>query len=249
MGDVDSYTITGLFLNVEYGFYVRAKNSHGVSNASASVFVQIRPAPASRRSPSKPKPAYRPTPRPSIHTLNHLPPGIQVKNWERGAQGQRVNHAGVGRPDVIAPQDLLDAVNIWGEVTPGIEVCFDQPGRLVFIDSVYPPIDPYALPAYQRQGLTCATIDSAGTVVLLRRDETSPEYAGFSLFLRGCEVRNWADVKFRQSPPGGEVISVTSIRKWLPASEKRYGYFKVTLWGREGWISGDYVYTRGDCGE
>jgi len=66
--------------------------------------------------------------------------------------------------------------------------------------------------------------------------------------LSGCEVRPWADVKFRQSPPGGEVISVTAIRKWLPASEKRYGYFKVRLWGREGWISGRFVYTRGDCG-
>ncbi|MDE2749946.1 MAG: hypothetical protein OXI34_13380, partial [Chloroflexota bacterium] len=63
-----------------------------------------------------------------------------------------------------------------------------------------------------------------------------------------CEVRPWADVKFRQSPPGGAVISVTAIRKWLPASETRYGYFKVPLWGREGWISGRFVYTRGNCG-
>jgi len=66
--------------------------------------------------------------------------------------------------------------------------------------------------------------------------------------LSGCEVRPWADVKFRQSPPGGEVIGVTAIREWLPASEKRYGYFKVPLWGREGWISGRFVYTRGNCG-
>ncbi|MDE2637211.1 MAG: hypothetical protein OXI30_12680, partial [Chloroflexota bacterium] len=70
----------------------------------------------------------------------------------------------------------------------------------------------------------------------------------YSQALSGCEVRPWADVKFRKSPPGGEVISVTSVRKWLPASEKRYGYFKVRLWGRAGWISGEYVYTRGNCG-
>ncbi|MCY3797713.1 MAG: hypothetical protein OXG84_07890, partial [Chloroflexi bacterium] len=63
-----------------------------------------------------------------------------------------------------------------------------------------------------------------------------------------CEVRPWADLNFRQSPPGGAVILVTSSRNWLPASEKRYGYFKVLLRGREGWISGDYVYTRGECG-
>ncbi|MDE2853799.1 MAG: hypothetical protein OXN88_06480, partial [Chloroflexota bacterium] len=146
--------------------------------------------------------------------------------------------------------------------------CFDQPGRLLFVDSVYPPIAPFELPAHRRDGMTCATIDTAGTVVLLRGESPPPQSSqpeqsqsqsknppplatakpSRTQRLSGCEVRPWADVKFRQSPPGGEVISVTAIRKWLPASETRYGYFKVSLWGREGWISGRFVYTRGNCG-
>ncbi len=258
VGDVASYTFTGFSPNRPCNFSVRAVDSNGFSADVRQVFETL-PAPASSgSSDDKPKP----TPRPKVHTLNHLPPGIQVSNWLDGAQGQQVDHVGVGRADLIPPHDIIDAVNIWGNVTPDVEVCFDQPGRLLFVDSVYPPIAPYPLPAYQRAGMTCATIDTAGTVVLLRGEGPPMQYSqpqsaidiplatskSYSQALSGCEVRPWADVKFRKSPPGGEVISVTSIRKWLPASEKRYGYFKVTLWGREGWVSGEYVYIRGDCG-
>ncbi len=247
--------------------FLTADANQEISRRSAVYFAH-EPIPACPSSPSRSaarSDAPKPTPRPKVHTLNHLPPGIQVNNWHDGAQGQQVDHVGVGRADAINPQAILDAVNIWGYVTPGIEVCFEQPGRLVFVDSVYPPVAPYPLPAYQRAGMTCTTIDTAGTVVLMRGEGPPMQYSQpqsaidtplataipsqtYSQALSGCEVRPWADVKFRQSPPGGDVISVTSIRKWLPASEKRYGYFKVTLWGREGWVSGDYVYIRGNCG-
>ncbi len=242
VGDVDSYTFTSFRPNTNHIAGVRAVNSHGASGLEP-VFVLTLPVPE----PDDEPPPARPTPTPIRDTLNHLPPGIQVNNWHDGAQGQQVNHVGVGRADRIPPDEIADAVNIWGYVTPGIEVCFDQPGRLLFVDSVYPPIAPYPLPAYQRDSMTCTTIDTAGTVVLLREDSPPPSHS-HSQALSGCEVRPWADVKFRKSPPGGEVISVTSIREWLPASEKRYGYFKVRLWGREGWVSGEYVYTRGECG-
>ncbi len=182
-----------------------------------------------------------------MDTINHLPPSIQVKNWDWGAQGQQVDYVGVGRPDFYAPDQILNAVNIWGIVTPGIEVCFDQPGRLDFVSSAYPPIDPVSLPAYQSDGMTCASIDRAGTVVLLEGEETEEEQSQ-SQALSGCEVRPIANLKFRHSPPDGSVRSVTAVRDWLPASEKRQGYFKVRLWDVDGWISGDYVITRGNCG-
>ncbi|MDE2948086.1 MAG: fibronectin type III domain-containing protein [Chloroflexota bacterium] len=279
VGDVDSYTVTGLQPDTPYVFYVRAKNAYGVSAGRGIYHITLGNNPRTLPAPpgygeggddddeedeedDLPRPTPAPTPTPIRDTLNRLPPGIQVNNWVDGAQGQRVKPVGVGRADVIPHHEILNAVNIWGYVTPGIEVCFDQPGRLLFVDSVYPPIAPFELPAHRRDGMTCATIDTAGTVVLLR-GESSPEQSqsqsqnppplatakpSGTQRLSGCEVRPWADVKFRQSPPGGEVISVTAIRKWLPASKTRYGYFKVSLWGREGWISGRFVYTRGDCG-
>ena len=187
------------------------------------------------------------TPTPIRDSINHLPPGIVVSNWLDGAQGQQVDHVGAGRPDAVNQHNFIDGVNIWGHVTPGIEVCFQQTGSLLFIDSVYPPVDPMVPPSHQRDGMTCATVDTAGTVVLLR-DQARATPIPSSQTLSGCEVRPWADLNFRQSPPAGAVISVTASRDWLPASERSAGYFKVRLWDFEGWISGDYVYTRGQCG-
>ncbi|MCY3831837.1 MAG: fibronectin type III domain-containing protein, partial [Chloroflexi bacterium] len=280
IGDVASYTYTGLHPNARHTVSVRAVNEHGHSG-TAVLYVNTLPAPpaADRGRPpakSKREPDATPTPIPATptpipQTLRSLPPGIQVSNWVDGAQGQRVGPAGVGRADLIE-RGILDAIDIWSYVTSGVEVCFAQQGRIVFLDAAYAPRQLSDLPAYQRDGMTCTTIDRAGTVVLLRGEgpppqqqpsqpeQSQPQSASgappaaaepsqpYSQMLSGCEVRPWADLKFRQSPPGGEVISVTSIRKWLPASETRYGYFRVRLWGREGWISGRFVYTRGDCG-
>ncbi|MDE2775644.1 MAG: fibronectin type III domain-containing protein [Chloroflexota bacterium] len=278
VGDVASYTFTDLQPQTTYRPEIRAKNAYGVSVSVVARFngqssLTTLPAPPGyydtddddeEEEDDRPRPTPAPSPTPIRDTLNHLPAGIQVSNWVDGAQGKRVGPAGVGRADLIE-QGILDAVDIWSNVTPGVEVCFNQPGRVVFLDAAYAPRKLFDLPAYQRDGMTCTTIDSAGTVVLLRGESPPPQSSQpqsasgappataepskpNSQLLSGCEVRPWANVKFRQSPPGGEVIGVTAIREWLPASEKRYGYFKIPLWGREGWISGRFVYSRGDCG-
>ncbi len=268
IGNVDSYIFTNLEAGTVHSVFLSAKNAYGVSaNVRARFTTLMAPRSSRGDDDDDDDEDFVPTPSPTSirDTLNYLPAGIQVSNWVDGAQGKRVGAAGVGRADLIE-QGILDAVDIWSNVTPGVEVCFNQPpGRVVFLDAAYAPRKLFDLPAYQRDGMTCTTIDSAGTVVLLR-GESPPLQSGqpqdasaaplstavpsepYSQMLSGCEVRPWADVKFRKSPPGGEVISVTAIRKWLPASEKRYGYFKVRLWGREGWISGRFVYTRGNCG-
>ncbi|MDE2820019.1 MAG: fibronectin type III domain-containing protein, partial [Chloroflexota bacterium] len=267
VGNVSSYTFTGLDYvrtlliethpNFDFAFYVRAKNSAGHSNG-ATLLVRrsqfLRPFRSSRssRDDKPPPPTATPTPKPVVHTLNQLPPGIQVNNWVQGAQGRRVSPDGLGRADLVA--GMLDAVDIWGHVTPGVEVCFDQPGSAVFLDAAYAPRRLSDLTAYSRAGMTCATIDRAGTVVLLRGDpppqETQPqEDAGH--ILDDCELKPLsANLNFRRSPPDGPRIDVIWARYsgWLRASEKRAGYFKVRYYGAEGWVSGDYVQTRGDCG-
>ncbi|MYC56589.1 MAG: fibronectin type III domain-containing protein, partial [Chloroflexi bacterium] len=255
VGDVDSYIVTGLSPNTLYSPVIRAKNAYGVSQVASfptgdtmqdGITTLTLPAsPASGDEPYVPKP----TPTPIHDTLNHLPPGIQVSNWHDGAQGRQVDHIGVGREDLVE-RGILDAVDLWGYITPGMEVCFAQFGRIVFLDAAYMPRQLFDLPAHQRDGMTCAMIDRAGTVVLLRGEpplEIPPEPSQPQI-LSDCEVWLWENVNFRESPPDGPVITVTGLREWLPASEKHHGYFKVRRWATEGWISGDYVYTRGDCG-
>ncbi|MDE2951435.1 MAG: fibronectin type III domain-containing protein, partial [Chloroflexota bacterium] len=263
IGDVASYTFTGLTPDTPYIPGLRAKNAYGFSNTFAVLLPgsdnpRTLPAPprssgGSRDDEDDDDKAPPPTPIPIHDSLNHLPPGIQVSNWVDGAQGKRIDHVGVGRAD-LTEQGILDAVDVYGYVTPGVEVCFDQPGRIVFLDAAYAPRRLANLPAYSRDGMTCAAIDRGGAVVLLQSDNppalqpSQPEQSQpQSQALGDCEVQPWANLKFRQSPPDGLVLGVTGARDWLPASEQRQGYFKVRLWGREGWISGDYVYLRGDC--
>ncbi|MDE2859433.1 MAG: hypothetical protein OXN94_16430 [Chloroflexota bacterium] len=264
VGNVSSYTFTGLdhvrtyFIetnpNLSFLFYVRAKNSAGNSAGNVlavprNLFLRHLRSSRSSRDDEPPPPTATPTPKPVVHTLNQLPPGIQVNNWVQGAQGRRVSPDGLGRADLVA--GMLDAVDIWGHVTPGVEVCFDQPGSAVFLDAAYAPRRLVDLTSYSRAGMTCATIDRAGTVVLLRGlpppQETQPQED----MLDDCELKPLsANLNFRRSPPDGPRIDVIWARYsgWLRASEKRAGYFKVRYYGAEGWVSGDYVQTRGDCG-
>ncbi len=265
VGNVSSYTFTGLdhvrtylietIPDGEFLFYVRAKNSAGNSGSNRllvprGLFLRHLRSSRSSRDDKPPPPTATPTPKPVVHTLNQLPPGIQVNNWVQGAQGRRVSPDGLGRADLVA--GMLDAVDIWGHVTPGVEVCFDQPGRIVFLDAAYAPRRLAELSAYQRAGMTCATIDCAGTVVLLRSGDPPPqETQPQDDMLVDCELKPLsANLNFRRSPPDGPRIDVIWARYsgWLRASEKRAGYFKVRYYGAEGWVSGDYVQTRGDCG-
>ncbi len=259
VGDVASYIITGLS-ETSTNVSVRAKNDDGISEF-VSLRVTLGSSSQSSDDEPSPTPTFTPTVKPTVHTLKQLPPEIQVNNWLDGAQGRRVGIAEIGQPDIIA-QGVLDAVDVFGYVSPGVEVCFSAHGRIVFLDAAYAPRRASDLRTYQRPGRTCALIDRAGTVVLLRGDSLPPPESQPPLQntppaktnpdggrgLGDCEVRPFANLKVRREPPDGLVLGVTASRDWLRASEKRAGYFKVSLWGIEGWISGAYVNTRGDCG-
>ncbi len=197
-----------------------------------------------QHSEQEPEPSAPP---PTVYTLNHLPPGIQVNHWVEGAQGRRVDHVAVARADLVE-QGILDAVDVWGYVTPGVEVCFSQLGRLVFLDAAFAPRKLSALGAYQRAGWTCGRIDSAGTVVLMRSDEAPPA-PQLGQPQSGCQVKPLANLNFRQSPPDGPIIDVIWMRysTALAATAKQAGYFKVSYNGLEGWVSAEYVSANGSC--
>jgi len=193
------------------------------------------------------------------HSLNELPPGITVKNWVMGAQGRRVGAAGVGRQDVIN-QGIVDAIDMWGYITPGTELCFAAQGRLVFLDAAYAPRRMTSLQGYRRNGQTCTMLDRPGTVVLLESDEQLPEQAPAPKptpapsrspspppLLGYCEVQAMEILNIRRQPPAGPVVGYLVPGIWLRATSKHHGYYKVAVDGVEGWISGGYASTRGDC--
>ncbi len=254
VGDVASYIITDLD-GTSTTVRVRAKNDDGISEF-VSLYVTLGSSSQSSDDEPSPTPTFTPTVKPTVHTLKQLPAEIQVNNWLDGAQGRRVGIAEIAQPDIIA-QGILDAVDVFGYVSPDVEVCFSAHGRIVFLDAAYAPRRAFDLRTYQRPGRTCALIDRAGTVVLLRGDGPPPPPQNTppantnpdgGRGLGECEVRPWANLKVRQEPPDGLVLGVTASRDWLRASDKRAGYFKVAIWAIEGWISGAYVHARGDCG-
>ena len=250
-----SHTFRGLTLDTEYEMRVRARNSAddpGPASASLTERTLATPDPEpeperrGRRSSSRrSSPSYTPTPKPHVDTLRALPAEIEVNNWPHGAQGKRVRGAEIG-VKALLDHGVVDAIDVWGYVGSGVEVCFQRFGTIVFLDAAYSPRRQSDLPGYQRNGMTCATIDRAGTVVLLRADAplTKPTP---KIRLSNCMVRLKYDLNFRATP-AGDIIGVLPAFIRLTAFEHRGGWYFVDYHGRRGWVSARYVQPQGDCG-
>ncbi len=279
LGDVSAHTFAGLSAGRSYTLQVRAGNTGGTS-ATAQTTASTNNIPATSAPPDFDPPqntqdsqdsqktsqssgsSRRPaTATPASQaaqvfpqTLHNLPPGIEVKNWVEGAQGQRVEAQGVGNQAII-DQGLLDAIDLWGYITPGIEVCFAQQGRMMLLDAAFSPRQAMPLAAYQRAGMTCANIDRAGTVVLLRSAEPLPEepiqmtnHDAVSQPLGNCMVQLNYELNFRAAPAGQHIIQVLPANILLTAFSYHEGWYKVDYYGQRGWVSADYVQAHGDCG-
>ena len=162
-----------------------------------------------------------------------------------GYQCQRADATAVGDLRVIA-MGLVDAVDVWGWIAKGVEVCFPQSGAAVFLDAAHAPRTLHSLVSYRNgNGMTCVEIDRAGTVALV---EGSPTYDyDPSNQLSNCMVFTKNILNFRKSP-GGEIKGLIPALVTLTALGRAPGWYQVDYWGEVGWISADYVEPQGDCG-
>ena len=178
--------------------------------------------------------------------------------WTDGAtqstQCQRVSGVGIGNEEIAA--SAVDAVDVWGWVLPNTQICFfASGGSFKFIDTGLIPRVVYDLPAYSQNGMSCATIDRAGILVLLpgaaparaASAPASPAAAAQTQALSNCMVRTNYLLNFRDGPDG-QVIGALPYDVTLTALEKSGGWFKVDYHGEQGWISADYVEPKGNCG-
>ena len=75
---------------------------------------------------------------------------------------------GVGNRAII-DAGLIDAVDVYGWVLPNTQVCFRaSSGSLRFLDAATAPRRVLELAAWRVNGMTCARISGAGTVVLIK---------------------------------------------------------------------------------
>ena len=162
-----------------------------------------------------------------------------------GYQCNRADATAVGDARVIA-MGLIDAVDVWDWIAVGVEVCFPQSGAAVFLDAAHAPRTLHTLESYTNDlGMTCATIDRAGTVALV---EGSPTYDyDPSNQLSDCMVYTKYILNFRRTP-GGEIKGLIPAFVTLTALAHTSGWYEVDYWGDVGWISADYVDPQGDCG-
>ena len=124
-----------------------------------------------RQEKKKAAPESTATPRPMAATCIGLreAAGIVVRatfGLQSGVQCQLLDGGGVGIQSLI-DAGFLAAVDIWGYVEQGVEACFPQSGRFIFLDARAIPRTQSPLASYTANGMTCAAIKSPGSIVLL----------------------------------------------------------------------------------
>ncbi len=175
-----------------------------------------------------------------------------------GVQFQRADAVAVADERVIA-MGLLDAVDVWGYVEQGVEVCFPQVGGIVFLDAAFAPRVLAPVEAYSQPGFTCAHLTRPGTVALVS-SLPAPQGSdpGEDRTLQRCLVTTPKTIIYFRATPGGQRLQFVDpwgaeISGWLPenvtltALARTSDWFKVDYYGTQGWVSAGHVTTQGSC--
>ena len=112
------------------------------------------------------------TPRPQIaatHVALQAATGATFRatfGLDSGVHFRQLDGAGIGIQSII-DAGYLEAFDVWGYVEQGVEVCFPQVGRVVFLDANTSPRAIVPLESTVVNGQTCVSINSPGSLVLL----------------------------------------------------------------------------------
>ena len=141
---------------------------------------------------------------------------------QSGVAFQQVDAAGIGNAQILK-EGFIDALDVWGYVDQGVEVCFPGSGTLVFLDASTSPRALSSLDDYSKDDMTCATINSAGTVVLQNSGSAAPTVtaapASSAASLGYCEVTT-TDILNLRASPNGEVIGAVAYKRH-PARDRK----------------------------
>lgn len=137
---------------------------------------------------------------------------------------------------------IKSAIEVWGRVDEGVEICFTGGGSLVFMDTGESPPAVTRLELYDRDDMKCGKIIRAGTVVHvlpLSDDESIP--------LTDCDVTTSNVLRLRDEAGGEQVRGLVPFRATMKARARTASWFFVEFMGTDGWISAQYVQTEGAC--
>lgn len=200
---------------------------------------------------------------PGPPTCAALPEVIVRPAWgfDSGIQCQDIDAAGIGNQTVY-DTGYIDAVDVWGNLGGGAEVCFPQYGAIMFLDAATAPRSLSTIESYRSGGLTCAYLYRAGTVVLVQGQPTRPETPVVSEpeptpepapvvsepSVNGCPIHTTGHINFRAAPSlDAERIGIVLRGTTVGAISRIWGWYQINFKGRTGWIGGRYVDNIGNC--
>ena len=182
-----------------------------------------------------------------------------------GAQCRHVDALGIGNQSVL-DAGVVDAVDIWGYVEQGVEVCFPQAGAIILLDATTAPRSVVTIEAYAINGTTCAALNRPGTVVLT--PGTSPPaaapvaapvetvavaeetVAAAEPQSGQCQVTLTGHLRHRAAPAMGDnIIGYVARGTTLPRLSSTTYWIHVEYRGQVGWIidSPRYIVYSGAC--
>ncbi|MDE2777938.1 MAG: SH3 domain-containing protein [Chloroflexota bacterium] len=207
---------------------------------------------------------YTPPPPPTCAMLEHVTVRA-AQGMESGIECRDIDAAGVGNQTVY-DTGYIDAVDLFGNVGPGAEICFPQYGAIMFLDAAFSPRALSTLESYRSNGMTCANLNRAGTVVLVNGQPTRQEPAPVSEpapapasapepapavsepSVDGCPIRTTGHINFRAEPSlDAERLGVVFRGTTVGAIRRVWGWYQINFQGRTGWIGGRYVDNIGNC--
>lgn len=214
----------------------------------AEVVVTIAPAPAAAPQ------AVTPTPVPvTCLQVSTAENGISVGaafGLASGIQCQKIDNAGIGIQSVI-DAGYIAAVDVWGYVEQGAEVCFQERGSLTFLDARTAPRTVSFIEHYLVGDKTCTWITAPGSIVLVPlRNDDSPQATVAQVDARdltSCMVTTTTRLNFRGSPGGDPSGNAIGRRVTLTAIQRTDDWFYVDNMGVYGWISAVHVSSSGSC--
>ena len=208
----------------------------------------------------------------TCETLGGNAPTISARyGLQSGVQCKRVDAAGIGNQAVVAA-GYIDAIDIYGYVEQGVELCFPQLGSIVFLDAATAPRMRAPVEYFARGGMTCALLNRPGTVVLapgqppviesaeveqppvepaIAEQAPASETVATDTTQAGqCLVTTIATLKLRSIPfMDDNVIGYVARGQTLNRISGNQYWHYVQYYNQVGWISASerYVVTSGVC--
>lgn len=198
---------------------------------------------------------------PPVSSCDSLAGGVTVRAALGSASGvecTQLDGGGVGNQSVI-DMGFINAVDVWAYVEQGVEICFPQQGRIVFLDAATSPRSLAQVESYRSGTMTCAHLWRPGTVALVQGQttedrtpttttSTTTTAATTQPAVAGCPIQTTGNLRLRAAPSlQAETLGYVPRGAALGYSERTTFWFKVRYQGMTGWIGWKYVAVLGDC--